>query len=257
MNGRCMVGTLALGVSLYSATAESLIQNGDFENGNTNFISSYTYSPGDIFDSATYDVSRNPRDSHPSASFYRDHTSNTGLMMVANGSMTTPNLVWSQSVNVQTGTLYKFELWASSWYNSPPGQLAVYVEGVEIGPRVTAPTATSVWTNFHWLWTSGAQSPVLFEIRNTSFAEAGNDFALDDISLVPALKGDDVAISPAVEVWWNSTTNLLYQVEWSHDLQSNTWTSLGVPVIGNGNTNSVFDSCRSLQQRFYRVRLLQ
>jgi hypothetical protein len=256
MTARFVLAALAASLVTVSPRAQSLILNGDFEDGNTAFMSSCVYSHGDIFIPARYDVSSNPRNSHTVAASYTDHTSSTGLMMVVNASTTTPNIVWSQAVSVDPNTLYKFEFWASSWYASPPAQLAFYVDGVEIGSRVTAPATTKVWTNFYWLWQSDAQSTVSLDIRNTTFYAAGNDFALDDIVLEPALKGDDLSICTAVEISWSSTTSLLYQVEWCPDLQSSNWVPLAGAVVGNGTTNSVFHSLKGASNRYYRVQLL-
>lgn len=57
----------------------------------------------------------------------------------------------------------------------------------------------------------------------------------------------------AVEIGWPSETNGLYQVQWASEVDTNTWHDLGAPIPGNGSTNTVFDSTRSLPRKFYRV----
>ena len=60
----------------------NVITNGDFEAGNTGFSSDYTFSPGNIWDPATYDIVSDPNDSHNLATSFGDHTTGDGLMMV-------------------------------------------------------------------------------------------------------------------------------------------------------------------------------
>ena len=60
-----------------------------------------------------------------------------------------------------------------------------------------------------------------------------------------------------VQVCWNSLSNTLYQVEYKSVLTTNTWTSLGVPVAGNGSTNCFVDSVLNDPQRIYRVSVVE
>jgi hypothetical protein len=57
----------------------------------------------------------------------------------------------------------------------------------------------------------------------------------------------------AVEIGWESTSGTTYQVQWCSNLTSNDWQNLGVPLVGTDGTNTVFDSTRGLQHRYYRV----
>jgi len=57
-----------------------------------------------------------------------------------------------------------------------------------------------------------------------------------------------------VEVGWNSTSNLTYQVQFSPDPTANLWTSLGDRVRGTGSKSFIYDPVVVGQpQRFYRV----
>src|SRR5262249_9477766 len=93
---------------------QNLLLNGDFEAGNTGFTSDYTYSPGDISPEGTYNIVRNPHDSHPGGASFGDHTSGTGLMLAANGASNTNLVVWRQSVAVVPNTTYEFSGWGAS-----------------------------------------------------------------------------------------------------------------------------------------------
>jgi len=57
----------------------------------------------------------------------------------------------------------------------------------------------------------------------------------------------------AVEIGWRGVLGTNYQVQWTHDLESGGWSNLGAQVTGSGGTNSVFDSIRAEDSRFYRV----
>jgi hypothetical protein len=65
--------------------------------------------------------------------------------------------------------------------------------------------------------------------------------------------GLTINIAPAVEIWWPSVAGQLYQVQWASELAPTVWSDLGPPVEGNGTTNSVFDTTRHSEKRFYRV----
>jgi hypothetical protein len=56
-----------------------------------------------------------------------------------------------------------------------------------------------------------------------------------------------------VAVYWTSISNALHQVEFVSDLTASTWSPLGLPIRGDGNTNYVFDSVAESQCRFYRL----
>ena len=85
-----------------------LLSNGDFEAGNTGYASDYTHSPGNTQPEGTYDVVHDPQHSHPRGASFADHTSGTGLMLVANGAADTTRAVWGQSVAVTTHTTYTY-----------------------------------------------------------------------------------------------------------------------------------------------------
>ncbi|MFT5487938.1 MAG: hypothetical protein ACI9JL_000697 [Paracoccaceae bacterium] len=174
------VGAFA-GVVLFSAAASAnLINNGDFEAGNTGFTSSYAYNPGNIGPAGTYDTIANPATAHSLASSYGDHTTGSGLMMAVNGSTTPNDLVWGQTVSVAAGATYDFAAYISSWYPDSPAQMIFSVNGSTIG-TLTAPMTTGVWELAFATWNSGASTSALIEIRNANTASGGNDFALDDI----------------------------------------------------------------------------
>ena len=61
-----------------------------------------------------------------------------------------------------------------------------------------------------------------------------------------------IAVSQ-VAISWNSALDINYQPQYVSVLTSNTWTNLGVPIVGTGSNSVVFDSVLGQPQRFYRV----
>lgn len=62
-------------------------------------------------------------------------------------------------------------------------------------------------------------------------------------------------IYPAAELLWETVPGVLYQAQWTTDLNSSNWTNFGSPFIGDGQTKSMFDSTRSetAPTRYYRL----
>jgi hypothetical protein len=110
--------------------------------------------------------------------------SGTYFMFVNGGD--DPNIdptVWSQSVNVTSGTEYTLSFSMADWSGVPPdGNLSVRLGGIEI-LNATSSAAQDVWENFSATWIStlsGAQDLAFVEL-STGFG--GNDYTLDDIAL--------------------------------------------------------------------------
>jgi hypothetical protein len=60
-------------------------------------------------------------------------------------------------------------------------------------------------------------------------------------------------IDPAVEISWSSVSGVVYQIQWAAEVSPSNWSILAPAVTGNGTTNSVFDSTRGRDKRFYRL----
>ena len=57
----------------------------------------------------------------------------------------------------------------------------------------------------------------------------------------------------AVEIGWKTVAGTNYQVQSTTDLASSNWDNFGSVIVGNGLTNTVFDSTRTNSHKFYRV----
>ena len=72
INKRALIGLLCLCQTAH-LPGQNLLINGSFESGNTGFTSDYTHAPGNISPQGTYDVVRNPRDSHALGASHKRH----------------------------------------------------------------------------------------------------------------------------------------------------------------------------------------
>lgn len=237
--------------------AQNLISNGDFEAGNRDFSNDYLYSPAAMHPQGTYCVVANPRLVHEEWSSFGDHTTGTGLMLVANGDSNPTNVVWRQTRTVNANTSYLFSAWAANSHPLSPATFFFFVNGLPQGNSVALPPGTTgIWQNYSVIWNSENSVTALLEIRMLNTAFEGNDFVLDDLSfrrVTPTVPPPPASIQIAVEVSWDSLANQLYQVQWASALETNQWLGLGPLVVGNGKTNSIYDPLGSNSKRFYRV----
>lgn len=186
-----------IATSYYEVTAKrtgnNIIDNGDFSAGNTSFNSQYIDAIGTGIGGAwgplslegTYAVTNNPALVHTNFASCSDHTSGSGNMIVVNGSGT-PNLeVWCQTVTVDPTLTYQFSSWVTSVIASNPAVLQFSINDELLGDPFEATTTTCEWTNFFEIWEANGSTTAEICIVNQNTGGSGNDFALDDIELVP------------------------------------------------------------------------
>jgi hypothetical protein len=194
---------IGLGVLTVSqAWAQNLVINGDFGGGNTGFTSDYIYagvagtpSPtsgnaNTLWDEGTYSVGINPYLFHSSWTSFGDHTTGTGDMLIVNGAES-PVTVWQGTLSspLVVGQTYEFSAWVANLYPPPvgvgttpinPAQLQFSVGGSAIGSIYTAP-GVGVWSEFTATFVAGIEPIAVLDLDT---APNGNDFALDDISII-------------------------------------------------------------------------
>ena len=98
--------------------------------------------------------------------------------------------------------------------------------------------------------TSASMPNLVSGYNNTPGSES--DF-VGSFTLTVTPARPNLSIWTAVELGWNSSTNYLYQVQWSTNLISSNWFNLGAPIQGNGTTNYLFDTTRTSPKKYYRV----
>ncbi|RZJ32968.1 MAG: gliding motility-associated C-terminal domain-containing protein, partial [Flavobacterium sp.] len=167
----------------------NLIQNGDFSQGNTLFVTEYTEvaNPNPFGVQASYEIVTNPAAWFSPFCNSGDHTTGSGNLMVFDGSVDpTGNVIaWSNQnpISVLPNTNYTFSYYVESVAPDNPARLEVLINGVSQGAPVTAPGTTCLWTQVSYDFNSGANTSLNFAIYDRNPASGGNDFALDDISL--------------------------------------------------------------------------
>lgn len=165
----------------------NLVINGNFEEGNSGFTSTYAYTPGaDSQAKGIYTVADDSKTWNGSfATTMKDHTSGGGQMLMANGDSTGTAVVWQQEVPVVAGVTYDVSAWAASLFGEFLPALNFQVNGASVG---SITTEHLTWTEFSTQWTATSSGTVTFSIVDTQFLPPflpGNHFAIDDIVLQP------------------------------------------------------------------------
>lgn len=181
---RCVALASLLSLAPAVPALGNLIQNGDFEAGNTGFTSAYTYTPASYFPNVDqYGVVNN---SWQWTSFWNtvqgDHTTGQGQFLIADVGST--NTIWQQTVNVSADTSYTLSAWLATWTTYAPATIGVEING-ELVTVWNAPGAVGPWVQSAAVWNSGASTTATIRFFATQVFQPGDDVAIDDIQLVP------------------------------------------------------------------------
>ena len=183
----CVLFVAALTLAFSRADA-SIVFNVDFESGNTGFQSDYTYytptTPVGMIPEDNYSIVAKPTDVHTLWYSFYDHTfgDGTGHMMVVNGSTTEGDRVWFKDIAMETGVTYVLTAWAASVYPQNPANLEFKLGTNSLG-TMQLPSTAGVWQEFTATFVAGEGEGQIAAI-DLVLAYSGNDFALDDVSLV-------------------------------------------------------------------------
>ena len=162
----------------------NLIENGDFEDGDTGFDTDYDYRTlGDPFCyglgfidcEGTYSIVTNPMEGHTGF----DDCTHDGNMMVVNGASNEQE-IWCTEVCIDPDDTFTFTFEASSVNSGSPGQFSVEIDGDHVGD-LDLSSSTCSWEDFAGEWTAYGQETVRICILNENTATSGNDFAIDNI----------------------------------------------------------------------------
>ena len=184
---------------MYAATAQpvNLVQNSNFDLGNTGFTSSYIFS-NDLVPEGRYSIVSSANTVHP-AFRGNDHTNPpTGLFMAVNGAGTPMLNVWCENVTVAKNTDYAFTTWVSSLELGSPALLQFSINGVPLDVPFQAPANTNTWIRFFVVWNSGNNTNANICIVNQNTTPPGNDFGLDDITFIEVcyIKAATLSVPP-------------------------------------------------------------
>lgn len=183
-------GMALLALSQAAVLGQNLIVNGDFSSGNSGFTTGYNYSSslssgGESAGEGNYYVTKDPNNTHSGFSSFGDHTTGSGNMMVINGSGVAGKTMWQETVSVTAGRNWTFSLWMASAVSGTPAVLQVYINNTLQGTTFTAPSTAGTWQQFSLNWTSTGTNSATIRLVDSNTAAGGNDFAIDDIRLVP------------------------------------------------------------------------
>lgn len=169
---------------------QNLIYNGDFEQGNTGFSTSYVYSPPNpLGGPGHYTVS-----TYLTNGWWQnclDHTSGSGNMLLVDGAngnngVAAGATLWCQTIDITPNTDYAFSTWLTNLNNTgSTSQLQFTINGSQIGAIQNTPLGPCQWNQFYVTWNSGTNTTANICISEASGAQPGNDLALDDITFTP------------------------------------------------------------------------
>jgi len=177
------------------AQALELLNNGDFDAGNVGFYSAYSFAVDhNLWPEAAYDVARNPAWTHGRFVSMADHTpgSDYGRMMVVNGASVADTVIWAQgdigggaSLGGAADSAFTFSFWMASVYSASPANLQLWVNGAKVRGVTFAATADlGLWRQYSYSGVASGQGLHSIGLTNNNLAPNGNDFALDDMSLL-------------------------------------------------------------------------
>jgi len=215
----------------------NLLTNGDFEQGNTGFGSSYVYTTIASSSQGIYNVGPNPQTMNGGFCTCPDHTNvSPRNQMFIDGATSNGVIAWSQSVSVVPDADYQFSFWVQNLYNTSPAQLQLYVNGVPVGTVSNAPSNVgNPWVQFIYNTNSGNNTVLQLNLINKNLQPTGNDFALDDLVFQQIF-----AVSSSVNLTVNPTLAVSASITASASplYSGGAVTFTAVPV--NGGTSSVY-----------------
>ncbi len=199
-------------LSIGSAYSQNILTNGDFESGGSGvgFMAGGlpAYSLATIAGTSVpgnYAFVTNPQSLNSSFNFGGDHSSGTGRMMVVDGStLSGLNFFWTAgstggAVNgFVPGKRYRFSYWIKSVSNdvtntTTQAEINFFYAPGDILPTSVVPAALNIfaplpaigWQQVSYEFTAN-DTAILFRLFNNNKGSTGNNFAIDDMSVVCA-----------------------------------------------------------------------
>lgn len=163
--------------------AQELIQNGDFESGNTGFGSDLILDEEPPFTAnGLYGIATNAAVWFTDWAEVFDHTTGSGQMFIATP-LPDDERVWFQSVNVAGGVTYIFEGWAAHVASGGTHAILSFnVDGNPMGALDLSDFPDATWSQFSESWTAPSTGMIELSLTDLQMSSFGNDFVLDDLS---------------------------------------------------------------------------
>ncbi|MBR1923165.1 MAG: hypothetical protein IJ838_05395, partial [Paludibacteraceae bacterium] len=179
----------------------NLIYNGDFELGNTGFVTDYTLQSSAKISMGEYNVVSTPQAANTNFSNCDDH----GQILVVDGDITDGNLrVFSTEVDVEPDTYYAFSCYVTNIFDRPNSRgdlptladLQFYIAGETFSEVFQPEWTTCEWKQIYKVWYSGTNTHITISLLNHCAIAYGNDFAVDNLTFRPlCVAHDEINIS--------------------------------------------------------------
>ncbi|HBN04521.1 MAG TPA: hypothetical protein DD434_01850, partial [Bacteroidales bacterium] len=230
-------------VESYYLIDSNLVYNGDFELGNTGFLTQYHNWTSGGFVFGNYIITTNAN----TVSGGFTPCNNGGKYMVLDG-IGTPNLYFFQStVNVEPNTLYEFSVQSvflafSELSSSYYPRLKYYINNEQLGGVDVISNYNCNWHTFKYKWYSGTNTTATFKVVDDNTDGSGNDFAVDNILLKKFCKATDtINIIFAPQTIIDTIDITICENELPYHYHDSTFTQSGT-YLYNFSTNNIIDS---------------
>ena len=181
-----------------------ILTNGNFETGGSGvgfLVTDYTLinPPNGISNPGFYSRTTNPALMNSTFNAGGDHTTGTGNMLVIDGGTTPNKFFWTTGNTGGTipgftvGVSYVFSYWIKSVSNQVTNDAtranisALFINATNVNPAGLdhlAPLPSEGWQKVSYSFVA-TNTNVMVRLKTLSVAAAGNDFAVDDFSIIP------------------------------------------------------------------------
>ncbi|MBX7224462.1 MAG: hypothetical protein K1X55_00395 [Chitinophagales bacterium] len=237
---------LTTNVSFQNGNCGNLIPNGDFEDGNTGFLSDYAFSantyPGEYF----VDVF-----AYGGGSWTPCQNPSHGKFMIIDGTPYTTQRFWYNTYNgLSANTNYEFSFEAISVYPSNYANIMVNINGQTNNFQLNTNSNNCNWQKYTVEVNTGAGTSLNIALSDLEGELNGNDFAIDNISLKKKDCGEPYVLSGSCK---NCIDNLVDEYNNYLNKQFVRYEEVGTPIRtysfenardanGNYNPNGDFDA---------------
>jgi hypothetical protein len=157
----------------------------------------------------------------------------------------------SQTIPTVVGELYQISLWFDC-DGLTPNELSVTWNGLTLFDGKNLPS--SAWTSFQINAVASATNSVL----TIGFQDDPSYLGLDDVAVYPIGLAppeiQSVSLSDGtLSLTWGATLGQSYQIQFTADLSSGSWTNLDNPVTATDSTVTVSESIGGGSAQFYRL----